>query len=39
MNKTNWGRVILGGVVAGIIMNVIEYVLHTYVLAGRKARR
>jgi hypothetical protein len=36
MNKINWGRVILGGVVAGIVMDVIEYVLHTYVLAGQE---
>jgi hypothetical protein len=33
MNKVNWGRVLLGGIVAGIIMDAIEYVLHTYVIA------
>jgi hypothetical protein len=36
MNKINWGRVLLGGVVAGIIMDAIEYVLHTYVIAGQE---
>jgi len=36
MNKINWGRVLLGGLVTGLVMNVIEYVLHTYVLAGRE---
>ena len=33
MNKINWGRVLLGGLVAGLIMNIVEYVFHTYVIA------
>ncbi len=33
MGKINWGRVILGGLVAGLIMNISEYVLHAIVLA------
>lgn len=36
MNKINWGRVLLGGIVAGIVMDAIEYVLHTYVIATRE---
>ncbi len=36
MNKINWGRVLLGGIVAGIVSNAIEYVLHTYVIAGQE---
>lgn len=36
MTKINWGRVLLGGVVAGIVMNLIEYVFHTYVIAGQE---
>jgi len=36
MTKINWGRVLLGGVVAGIVMNVIEYVFHTYVIAAQE---
>ena len=33
MGKINWGRVILGGLVAGVVINVVEYVLNTMVLA------
>jgi hypothetical protein len=33
MSKINWGRVLLGGVVAGVVIDVIEYVLNTYILA------
>ena len=36
MNKINWGRVLLGGIVAGLVMNVVEYVFHTYVIAGQE---
>lgn len=36
MNKINWGRVLLGGIVAGIVMDAIEYVLHTYVIAAQE---
>jgi hypothetical protein len=32
MKAINWGRVILGGIVAGIIVNVSEFVLNTVVL-------
>jgi hypothetical protein len=33
MGKMNWGRVIAGGVVAGIIINLFEYVTNGRVLA------
>jgi hypothetical protein len=33
MRKINWGRVIVGGIVAGIIINVFEYVTNGRVLA------
>ncbi len=33
MGKINWVRVILGGVVAGAIINVFEYLLNAVVLA------
>ncbi len=33
MGKINWGRVILGGLVAGLVINIFEYVLNTYVIA------
>ncbi len=33
MGKINWGRVIAGGVVAGIIINLFEYVTNGRVLA------
>ena len=36
MTKINWGRVLLGGIVAGIVMDAIEYVLHTYVIAAQE---
>ena len=32
MGKINWGRVLLGGIVAGIIIDVVEFVLHGVVL-------
>jgi hypothetical protein len=35
MGKINLGRVILGGIVAGIIIDVVEYVLNAIVLADR----
>jgi hypothetical protein len=35
MGKINLGRVIMGGIVAGIIINVVEYVLNAIVLADR----
>lgn len=33
MGKINWTRVILGGLVAGVIINIFEYVLNGVVLA------
>ncbi|MEK7329794.1 MAG: hypothetical protein AAB113_03235 [Candidatus Eisenbacteria bacterium] len=33
MGKINWGRVVLGGLLAGVIINLSEYVLNTIVLA------
>src|SRR5579871_237735 len=35
MSKINFGRVILGGIVAGIIIDIVEYVLNAIVLADR----
>ena len=35
MGKINLGRVILGGIVAGIIIDIVEYVLNAIVLADR----
>jgi hypothetical protein len=32
MNKINMGRVILGGLLAGLAMNVSEFVLHAVAL-------
>lgn len=37
MGKINWGRVLLGGLVAGLVINVVEYVLNTQVLASETA--
>ncbi len=28
MGKINWGRVILGGLLAGVLINIVEYVVH-----------
>ena len=33
MGKINWNRVILGGLIAGVIINVFEFALHGFVLA------
>ena len=33
MGKINWNRVILGGLVAGVIINIFEFALHGFVLA------
>ena len=35
MGRINLGRVVLGGIVAGVIINVVEYVLNVVVLADR----
>jgi hypothetical protein len=35
MGKVDWGRVILGGIVAGIIIDIVEFVLNGIVLAGQ----
>lgn len=32
MGKINWGRVFLGGIVAGLIINIFEYVLNGVIL-------
>lgn len=34
MAKINWGRVIVGGLLAGVVSVVLEFVLHSYLLAG-----
>lgn len=33
MGKINWQRVVLGGLVAGLVLNVVDYVLYGIVLA------
>ncbi len=33
MGKINWNRVILGGLLAGVVLNVVDYVLYGVVLA------
>ncbi|HET6616588.1 MAG TPA: hypothetical protein VFH69_02125 [Gemmatimonadota bacterium] len=35
MNPINWGRVILGGLVTGVVLNVGEWALHEVVMAER----
>jgi len=37
MGKINWGRVLLGGLVAGIVLDLVDYVLNTYVWAQQNA--
>lgn len=37
MNNINFGRVILGGLVAGLVLNIGEYVLNGVVLASQMA--
>ena len=37
MNKINLGRVVLGGIVAGIVINIFEGILHGVVLASQWA--
>ncbi len=32
MGNINWGRVLLGGIVAGVVVNVVEYTLHAVIL-------
>jgi len=32
MGRINWGRVLLGGIVAGLVLNVSEYILNDVVL-------
>ncbi|MBI4877377.1 MAG: hypothetical protein HY822_22345 [Acidobacteria bacterium] len=34
MGKINCGRVLLGGIVAGVVINAVEFVMNMYVLAG-----
>ncbi|MDE3168951.1 MAG: hypothetical protein KGL75_02315 [Acidobacteriota bacterium] len=33
MGKINWGRVILGGIVAGVVIDLVAYVVNSYVWA------
>ena len=33
MGKINWGRVLLGGIVAGVVIDLVDYVVNTYVWA------
>lgn len=33
MSKINWGRVLLGGLLAGLVLNIVDYVLYGVVLA------
>jgi hypothetical protein len=33
MGKINWARVILGGLVAGLIINIFEFILHGVIIA------
>lgn len=35
MGKINWNRVILGGLLAGVVLNVFDFVIHGVVLADR----
>ena len=35
MGKINWGRVLLGGLVAGVVINIVEYVSNVYVFAAQ----
>ena len=37
MGKVNWGRVLLGGLLAGVVIDLVDYVLHTYVIAAQDA--
>jgi len=37
MGKINWGRVLLGGLVAGVLLDLADYVLNTYVWAQQNA--
>lgn len=33
MGKINWGRVLLGGIVAGVVIDLVNYVVNSYVWA------
>lgn len=35
MERINWGRVILGGLVAGVILGIGEFVLHEFLFGAR----
>lgn len=37
MDKINWNRVILGGLVAGVVINLVEYLVNGVILADRWA--
>jgi hypothetical protein len=32
VGKINWGRVLLGGLLAGLIINIVEFIMNMYVL-------
>lgn len=34
MGKINWGRVVLGGLLAGVVLNVVDYAMYGMWLAG-----
>lgn len=34
MGRINWGRVIVGGLLAGLVLNIVDYVTYGVVLAG-----
>lgn len=34
MGQINWGRVILGGLLAGLVLNIVDYVVYGVVLMG-----
>ena len=35
MGKINWARVLLGGLIAGLVINIFEYVTNGVVLAAK----
>lgn len=35
MGKINWGRVLAGGLLAGVVLNVVDFVLHGVILGDR----
>ena len=35
MGKINWNRVLLGGLLAGLVLNIIDFVINSFVLLER----